>query len=303
MFNPARPPRPNVPYPAAAPPTLLHDAAGATLPPPLPFGVPVRTVWAYNLDAEMAVLRRVAWRARYAAVNVQYPGVVHGAGAHGQQPQDHTALSAAGRYAAVKVNVDALKPLQVGLAVGTDDGGVVAWEFNLRGFDAATDPHSAPSVEYLAGRGMDLDTHRLHGVPAPRLASELHRCGLLRRPDLSWISYAGAYHVAYLMKILTGGAPLPGDVAGFLGVVRWLLGDGDVYDVACMAGECPSLPVGLERVASVLGLAPPPVGPRLAGAAAVLALRAFLALKFGVFGGDVTHVSMYRLLLHGLQDT
>ncbi|KAL6602747.1 hypothetical protein ACP70R_043108 [Stipagrostis hirtigluma subsp. patula] len=313
MFNPAMA-RPVHHYPAAVPPPFHHHAAGAMLPPPPPFhhaagalpppppppfGVPVRTVWSHNLDAELGVLRRFAWRARYAAVNVQYPGVVvHGAAA-GQQ-QDPAAPAADERYAVIKANVDALKPLQVGLAIGTDDGRVLAWEFNLSGFDAAADPHAARSVEYLAGRGMDLDAHRLHGVPAARLASELHHCGLLRRPGLSWVAYAGAYHVAYLLKVVTGGKPLPADVAGFLGVAQRFLGGGDVYDVACMAGDCPNIPVGLERVAAMLGLAPPLVSPRLAGAGSVLALQAFVALKFGVFGGDVNR---YRGLLRGLQVT
>ncbi|XP_062227614.1 probable CCR4-associated factor 1 homolog 11 [Phragmites australis] len=290
MFNPAAQSSVN---PVAMRPPFPY-AAVAPLPPP-PFGVPVRVVWAHNVDAEMHVLQDFARRARYVAFVVHYPGVVHGAA--GQQ--DHNKLAAEKRYAIIKANVDALKPLQVGIAVGTDDGRCLAWEFNLRGFDRETDPHAARSVEYLAERGMDFDAHRLHGIPMATLTAWFHHCRLLRRRGLPWIAYAGAYHVAYLLKVITGGKLLPGDIAGFLGVVQQFLGV-DVYDVARMARDCPSLPVGLERVAYMLRLAPPLGSPQLAGAGGVLALQAFVTLKFGVFGGDVNR---YRGLLHGLQIT
>ncbi|TVU08988.1 hypothetical protein EJB05_42420, partial [Eragrostis curvula] len=265
-------------YRAAVPPQapFHHPAVAAVPPPPLPIGIPVRQVWAHNLDTEMDAVLAFATRAVRVAVNVQYPGVVHGAG----MQADPGALAPEKRYAFLKANVDALKPLQLGLAVATDDGRCLAWEFNLAGFDRDADPHATRSVAYLAGRGMDLDAHRLRGVPAARLTMALHHCGLLRRPGLAWVTYAGAYHVAYLMKIVTGGRPLPGDVAGFVALVQRFLG-GDVHDVARMAGNCPGLPIGLERIAGALGLAPPLGSAHLAGARAVVAMQVFFALGSG----------------------
>ncbi|KAF8670662.1 hypothetical protein HU200_050474 [Digitaria exilis] len=290
MFNPAAY---AVQHPGAMPPPPFHLAV-----PLVPqFGVPVRSVWGANFDAEMVALRGFAARASSVAFAVHYPGVVHGHG--GGATTDHNTLTAEQRYAAVKANVDALKPLQVGLAVGTRDGLCLAWEFNLRGFDPATDPHAPGSIEYLASRGMDLDAHRARGVPMARLTYALHRCGLLRRPGLTWVTYAGAYHAAYLLKVIGGGLPLPGDVAGFLAAMQRFLG-GDVYDVARMASDCPYMPVGLERVAATIGLASPQCSPGLAGAGAAIALHAFMSLMFNVFMGDVNR---YRGLLHGIQAT
>ena len=57
---------------------------------------------------------------------------------------------------------------------------------------------SSPGPRYIIGAG--------HGRP------------------LSWITYAGAYYVAYLLKIVSGGAPLPHDVAGFVGGMQYYLG-------------------------------------------------------------------------------
>ncbi|CAL5053030.1 unnamed protein product [Urochloa decumbens] len=283
-------------HPAAMQPPF-HYAGAASLhapPPPPPPVVPVRVVWAGNLDAELRFLRVVSTSARFVAFAVHYPGVV-------VVHDDHNALTAEQRYATTKANADALKPLQVGLAVGTRDGHCLAWEFNLRGFDRAADPHAPGSVRYLEEeRGMDLDAHRARGIPMARLTDALHRSGLLHRRDLPWICHAGAYHLAYLLKVIRGGLPLPDDMRGFFGTVRRFLGGDVVYDVACVAGDCPFLPVGLERIADKLDLARPVGSPLLAGAGAVLALQAFVFLQVCVFQGDVQR---YRGLLHGLQVT
>ncbi|XP_062201475.1 probable CCR4-associated factor 1 homolog 11 [Phragmites australis] len=260
------------------------------LPLPPPFGVPVHAVWADNLDAQLGAVQYFAARARCVAVTVHYPGVVHGAS------QDQTMLTAEQRYAIVKANVDALKPLQVGLSICTHDGRLAAWEFNLSGFDPAVDPYAAHSVSYLAFRGLDVDAHRLNGIPMTRLTTALRFCGLVYRPGISWTTYAGAYHVAYLMKVISGGNKLPGDMARFLGAVRRCLGE--VYDVARMAGDCQDMPVGLERVASRLRLAPPLFSSQLAGAGSVLALQAFMILRCHEFQGDLNR---HRGVLQGLQ--
>jgi CCR4-NOT transcription complex subunit 7/8 len=168
--------------------------------PPLPPGIPVRSVWEDNLELELRFLYNFVHNARYAAVNIHYPGVIHGGS------QKHTSQTADERYSVIKANVDALKPIQVGLAIYNDFGHIVAWdwEFNLRGFHPATDPHAANSVGYLEARGLSFDEYQAHGITASRLATGFNGCGLFRerRPQISWITYAGVYHIGYLMKIL-----------------------------------------------------------------------------------------------------
>ncbi|KAM0859209.1 hypothetical protein ACQ4PT_047345 [Festuca glaucescens] len=287
MFAPPPSPSYNT-VPVHRPPSFYQ---ADSVPPPLA-AVPVQAVWAWNFDQESSILRSFAMGARYVAVDVHYPGVVHHPG------KDHNALTTEQRYALVKRNVDALKPLQVGIAVCDSQGRIQAWEFNLCNFRRLSDAHDESSLAYLAGRGLDVDTLAKHGVDARRLgAMLLSYSGLIGpRRGLSWITYAGAYHVAYLLKIVTGGGPLPPDVAGFLGDVRRFLGD-QVYDVARMA-EFPALPVGLERIAAHLGFHPPCGSSRLAAAAGVRALQVFRRLEHGEFGGDV---GRYRGVLKGLQ--
>jgi CCR4-NOT transcription complex subunit 7/8 len=277
---------------------------GRVYPPPPPFfnavpmppphvAVPVRPVWAWNFAQESVDLQRFAAGARYVAVNVHYPGLVHLSG------KDQNALTAEQRYALVKANVDALKPLQVGITVCDHHGSSVAWEFNLCDFRRHTDPHDAKSLDYLADRGLDIDTHANHGVYAGILGAMLLGSGLFGpRRGVSWITYAGAYHVAYLLKIVTGGVPLPHDMATFVGAVRQFLGN-QVYDVATMAADCPTLPVGLERIAALLGFHPPWTSPTLAGAASVRAFQVFRRLENGEFGCN--NVWKYGSQLQGLQ--
>ncbi|XP_025813053.1 uncharacterized protein LOC112890364 [Panicum hallii] len=141
-FNPA------AQWPGAMQPPPFQHAVPAGVPLAPQSGIPVRTVWAANLDAETAALRAFA---------AHYPGVVHAA-----PPQaDHNALTKEQRYAAIRANAD-----------------------------RAADPHAPGSLEYLEARGMDLNAHRAHGIPAVRLTCALHGCGLLRRPGLSWVAYA-----------------------------------------------------------------------------------------------------------------
>ncbi|KAG0514451.1 hypothetical protein BDA96_10G192600 [Sorghum bicolor] len=106
--------------------SLYHGGASM---PPLPPGIPIRSVWEDNLELELRFLHSFVHNARYAA-------------------------TADERYSVIKANVDALKPIQVGLAIYNDFGHIVAWEFNLRGFHPVTDPHAANSVGYLQERGL-----------------------------------------------------------------------------------------------------------------------------------------------------
>jgi CCR4-NOT transcription complex subunit 7/8 len=168
------PPAPPFQYYAAAPPAPFYHAAFVPSPLPVPIDVPVRKVWARNFTAEMDALVAFATRASHVAVNVQYPG---------------SSFTAEKRYAVLKANVDALKPLQLGLAVLRDDGQCLAWEYNLTGFDRESDLYSADSVDYLQARGMKLDALRVGGVPVSLLSMRLHHCGLLRRPGQAWVAF------------------------------------------------------------------------------------------------------------------
>ncbi|KAG8075650.1 hypothetical protein GUJ93_ZPchr0006g42406 [Zizania palustris] len=262
---------------------------------PMVVDVNIRPVWASNFHFELAFLKDVAVDALYVAVNVQYPGVV----VHRTDKHPNT-LTMEERYAAIKANVDELmKPLQVGIFIQNARRQYVAWEFNLSDFDPAVDRHSISSLNYLSHRGLHVAALRRYGIPAAALTQELISCSLFQRPEIFWITYAGAYHVAYLIKIITGGAQLPGSIAEFLNTARQLLGP-NIYDVARMAAKFVDLPVGLEQIAKHLGIMPPTWSPALAGAGgtAVRILGVFMILRDFRLDSDMI---AYKGLLQGLQ--
>src|SRR4051812_42711638 len=79
----------------------------------------VRSVWADNFKAESIIFSEVAPHAIHVTLNVQYPGCV----VRGDGQKRHYEMTAEQRYQVVRANVTRLKPLQVGLAVRTGDGG------------------------------------------------------------------------------------------------------------------------------------------------------------------------------------
>ncbi|KAF7096637.1 hypothetical protein CFC21_098545 [Triticum aestivum] len=236
----------------------------------------VRSVWADNFEAESAVFRQIAPHATHVALNVQYPGCV----VRGDARKSHYDMTAEERYQVIHANVSLLKPLQVGLAIRTGDGGRFAWEFNLRGFDVASDldARDPDSIAYLARRGVDLGRLPTSGVHGHELRWMLRDSGLLGA-RASWATFAGAYHVGYFAAMMSG-EELPGDVNAFMEVVRQLLGP-SVYDVKLLARQHDRRCVGaLSHVVKQLGVEQPDEpNSTPAGTGSTLALLAFETLK------------------------
>merc|ERR1719261_118178 len=101
------------------------------------------------------------------------------------------------------MNVDQLRPIQVGCAVASTDGvlrGV--WNFNLQ-FDVATDLHTEASVAFLSAAGVDFPRHAVEGIEASRLGERLARSALVGQHSKCpwWVTFSGAYDFGYLLKL------------------------------------------------------------------------------------------------------
>jgi hypothetical protein len=98
-----------------------------------------------------------------------------------------------------------------------------------------------------------------HGVSSAEFGVKLAE--ILSAPrenvELTWVAFGGAYDLAYLVRMLDGGQPLPETRQGFMERVRDLLG-GRVFDAKFMAENCGRADlrgVGLRSVAANLGAA------------------------------------------------
>lgn len=240
----------------------------------------VHSVWHDNFDTESTRLLTIAPRAIHVTVSVQYPGcAVAQAGTGGRRK--YAQLTTEERYDMVKANVNELHPIQVGLAIRTDDGGseLVVFEFNLRGFDINNPANlrDPASIAHLRGRGVDFGRLPHARIEPHRLRSLLLGSGLLQtRP--SWATFTGAYHIGYLMKILTG-AEVPSGLDAFMAMATATLREG-VYDVKRLAAEVNTANRFLLReIATCLGVVPAVAQGMVTGADTVSTLQCFEALR------------------------
>ena len=249
--------------------------------------VELQSVTASNFEAELDTVAALLPRHPYVVVDTEYPGTVHRPPA-GTRDAD---LSPDERYALVRANVDELPIVQLGLTLCDAHGNLPvvvdyetghhverAWEFNFSDFDVGRHRHAPQSVEFLASQGIDFARARECGVSSAAFKDKL--AGILSSApagnELTWVAFGGAYDLAYLVKMLVDGQPLPETR------VRALLG-GRVFDAKYMAENCGRgdlRGVGLRSVAANLGVSRPIVEPPcLAGPKSLTACRIHTVMR------------------------
>ena len=102
----------------------------------------VREVWEDNLEHEMKIIRDCIEKYPFVAMDTEFPGVV-------ARPVGNFKNSSEYHYQTLRVNVDMLKLIQLGLTLSDKDGNlprhndeICVWQFNFREFDVANDIHS-----------------------------------------------------------------------------------------------------------------------------------------------------------------
>lgn len=286
--------------------------------------VKLQSVTAANFGAELDLIGSLLPTHPYVVVDAEYPGTVHRPPA-GRRDGD---LSPDERYALVKANVDELPVVQLGITLCDAHGNLPvlpdhsyggysfaaerAWEVDFSDFDAGHDRHAPQSVAFLRSQGFDFDAARARGVSsaafgtklAEILTSSAARGGGKNDVELTWVAFGGAYDLAYLVKMLSGGQPLPETREGFVARVRELLG-GRVFDAKFMAENCGRADlrgVGLRSVAANLGAAMPAADmqqPWLAGTKSVTAYRIHTILRLHVLSKDTA--AGFEGVVDGLQ--
>ncbi|KAG2558959.1 hypothetical protein PVAP13_8NG320000 [Panicum virgatum] len=256
-------------------------------------GLSIQLVTAANFEAELYTIAALLPKFPVVAIDTEYPGTVHRPPA-GRRERD---LAPADRYALVKANVDELPIVRLGITLCDADGNVPlvagagaarprerAWEFIFSDFDPLRDRHAPESVAFLRSRGVDFRLAPEGGVRAAafaaRLAAVLAPARL--RGDLAWAAFGGAYDFAYMVKMLSGGQPLPGTWHDFMAQTKALLG-GRLFDGKYMAehsGRPDLCGGGLRRVAARLGAPMPnPAAPCLAGPKSYIACGIYTAMR------------------------
>lgn len=268
----------------AAPRHLFQTVNGET--------VEIRNVWVENLEEEMAVIRELILTHPYVAMDTEFPGVV-------ARPVSET-FSHDYQYKSLKVNVDLLKIIQLGLSFSDKDGnlakGCPCWQFNFK-FNLSDDMFAQDSIDLLVNSGISFEDHATRGIDPILFGELLMVSGLVLDDGVKWVSYHSGYDYGYLLKILTT-VDLPSDEKSFFDVLKVYFPT--IYDIKYMTSLVDGHFGGLQKLADDLGC--PRLGPEhQAGSDSLLTMTTHFALakqKFLDSNGKVDDTK-YRNELYG----
>jgi len=206
----------------------------------------IRNVWAENVEEEMRVIRELVDKYPYVSMDTEFPGVV-------AKPVTETYTSDY-HYKSLKVNVDLLKIIQLGLSFSDEKGNLCkdcpCWQFNFA-FDLDGDMFAQDSIDLLVNSGISFPDHATRGIDPQLFGELLMVSGLVLDDRVKWVTYHAGYDFAYLLKILTT-KDLPTDEKGFFEILKIYFPT--VYDIKYMTSICDGHFIGgLQRLADDLG--------------------------------------------------
>lgn len=206
----------------------------------------IRNVWAENVEEEMAAIREVVLKYPYVAMDTEFPGVVARPVTETYSPDFH--------YKSLKVNVDLLKIIQLGLSFADEDGnfapGCPCWQFNFA-FDLDGDMFAQDSIDLLQKSGISFEDHAKRGIDPHLFGELLMVSGLVLDDRVKWVSFHSGYDYGYLLKLLTT-QELPADEKSFFDLLRIYFPV--IYDIKYMTSILDGFHFmgGLQRLADDL---------------------------------------------------
>jgi CCR4-NOT transcription complex subunit 7/8 len=255
----------------------------------------VREVFDDNLEAEFAHMRKIVDDFPYVAMDTEFPGVV-------AKPVGNFKSSREYLYKALKMNVDMLKLIQLGLTF-TDatgqlprwNGELCVWQFNFKGFRISEDVYAQDSIELLKQSGIDFALNESRGIDVQRFGELLMTSGIVLNDDIRWITFHSNYDFGYLLKILTC-QPLPNTEADFFELLNIYFPN--IFDIKYLMRYCDSLHGGLNKLAETLEVQR--IGPQhQAGSDSLLTSATFIKLANKFFAG-IDGASKHAGILYGL---
>lgn len=255
----------------------------------------VREVWQENLAQEMETIRSVVDRYPYVAMDTEFPGVV-------ARPVGSFKSSREYHYKALKLNVDMLKVIQLGLTFTDAEGNLPryrgelsVWQFNFRGFKLSEDVYAQDSIELLKQSGIDFEQNEMRGISVTQFGELLMSSGIVLNDDIRWITFHSGYDFGYLLKVLTC-QPLPESEAEFFELLNIYFPN--IFDMKYLMKFCDNLHGGLNKLAEMLDVQR--IGPQhQAGSDSLLTSLTFLKLANKFFSG-VEGASKHMGVLYGL---
>jgi len=207
----------------------------------------IRNVWAENVEEEMRYIREVVEKYPYVAMDTEFPGVVAKPVTESYTSDYH--------YKSLKVNVDLLKIIQLGLSFADKDGNLCeecpCWQFNFK-FDLDGDMFAQDSIDLLVHSGISFADHATHGIDPLLFGELLMVSGLVLDDRVKWVSFHSGYDFAYLLKLLTV-KELPAEEKSFFELLKIYFPK--IYDIKYMTSllDGHHFLGGLSKLADDLG--------------------------------------------------
>ncbi len=204
----------------------------------------IRNVWAENVEEEMANIRELIETHPYVAMDTEFPGVVARPVSETYSPDFH--------YKSLKVNVDLLKIIQLGLSFADEDGnfakGCPCWQFHFT-FRLNDDMFAQDSIDLLVNSGISFEDHATRGIDPLRFGELMMVSGLVLDDRVRWVSFHSGYDYGYLLKLLTT-QELPADEKNFFETLKLYFPT--IYDIKFMTSLCDGHFGGLQKLADAL---------------------------------------------------
>lgn len=259
---------------------------------PTPDGktIEIRDVWASNLEEEMANIRDIIEDFPYVAMDTEFPGVV-------ARPMGDCS-AAEMTYQTLRINVDMLKIIQLGLSFTDGEGnwaeGCTCWQFNFK-FHPDSDISAHDSIELLKTSGIDFAKFNELGIDVPHFGELMMMSGLVLNEDVKWVSFHSSYDFGYLLKTLTC-VDLPTEESAFMELLHVYFPC--IYDVKFMMTAVDGMHGGLSALGDALQVER--IGPmHQAGSDSLLTAQTFFALVAKHFNAQVDD-SRFKGELFGL---
>ena len=154
-------------------------------------------VYEHNFKKEIKILSSLLDEYSYVAMDTEFPGIVFQLDSYSKDFY----------YKSLKLNVDNLKLIQVGITLCDENGNhppyCSTWQFNLK-FNLQNEKFSYESIALLNNSGINFEILAEKGIPYEFFAEYFISSGLFLNEDITWISFHGAYDFAYLLKIISG---------------------------------------------------------------------------------------------------
>ncbi|KAK8918639.1 hypothetical protein KSP39_PZI021968 [Platanthera zijinensis] len=247
--------------------------------------VSFRPVDLRNFSDEASLFFTIArqWRNPLVFLDTEFPGTIYA------PTKPYSTLSLAERYALLKINVDDLRLIQVGITLShpsTEKKIAITWQFEIHDFDLRCHPFAPDSIHLLRSSGIVLERTRRLGIPSTWLAGLLVDAGLVGcRSRATCVAFQGCYDFAILFKsLLQMTVKLPATLDMFTTWARRLF-DSKLYDLKCLAKRC-RLHDGLEKVAMEVKAERAVGAKHQAGSDSRLACEVFLKIKETYFFGN-----------------